>query len=119
GHGLAPPGAHNPRNWIEQHVIVRALEDDHLVGASIPVARNVSEPVLYDGQGVARVLDGLQRDERYTIWSYSPRPTPAQLVRVPAVFPAALTRPGRELELGYGGNAPPFGAAGRDSRMFR
>src|SRR5207244_7899655 len=98
--------------------IVRALEDDHLVGASIPVARNVSEPVLYDGQGVARVLDGLQRDERYTIWSYSPRPTPAQLVRVPAVYPAALTRPGRELELSAGANAPPFGAPNREQRML-
>jgi transglutaminase-like putative cysteine protease len=118
-HALTPPGADDPRNWIQQDVTVRALDDDHLVGASIPVAHNVSEPVLYDGQGVARVLDGLTRDQRYTIWSYSPRPTPAQLVRVPAVYPAALTRPGRELELGHGVNAPPFGVTGRESRMFR
>ena len=118
-HVLTPPGANNPRNWIQQDVTVRALADDHLIGASIPVARNVSEPVLYDGQGVARVLGGLTRDQRYTIWSYSPRPTPAQLVRVPPVYPAALTRPGRELELGHGVNAPPFRAADREGRVFR
>ena len=117
-HVLTPPGAESPRNWIQQDVTVRALDDDHLVGASIPVAENVSEPVLHDGQGVARVLDGLTRDERYIIWSYAPRPTPAQLVRVPPVYPKALTRPGRELELGHGVNAPPFGTANRDSRMF-
>ena len=118
-HLLTPPGADNPRDRVQEEVTVRALEDDHLVGASIPVAYNVSEPVMYDGQNVWRVLDGLTRDQRYTIWSYAPRPTPAQLVRVPAVYPAALTRPGRELELGHGVNAPPFGAAGRESRMFR
>jgi len=116
-HVLTPDGALNPRNWVQQVVTVRALEDDHLVGASIPVAHNVSEPVLADGQGVARVLDGLRRDQQYTIWSYSARPTPAQLVRVPAVYPAALTRPGRELELARGVNAPPFGAADRERRM--
>ena len=115
---LTPEGALNPRNWVQQDVTVRALEDDHLIGASIPVAHNVSEPVLADGQGVARVLDGLQRDQQYTIWSYSARPTPAQLVRVPAVYPAALTRPGRELELARRANAPPFGAADRERRML-
>jgi transglutaminase-like putative cysteine protease len=115
---LTPAGAQNPRGWVQQDVTVRALDDDHLVGASIPIARNVSEPVMYEGQGVARVPDGLQRDQRYTIWSYSPRPTPAELVRVPALYPRALTRPGRELELARGANAPPFGAAGREHRMF-
>ena len=117
-HVLTPAGAQNPRNWIQQNVTVRALEDDHLVGASIPVAHNVSEPVLYDGQGVARVPDGLRRDERYMVWSYAPRPTPAKLVRVPAAYPAALTRPGRELELDGRANAPPFGTPDRERRMF-
>jgi transglutaminase-like putative cysteine protease len=116
---LMPRGADNQRHWIQQDVTVRALDDSHLIGASIPVAQNVSEPVLYDGQNVWRLLDGLKRDERYTIWSYAPRPTPAQLVQVPAAYPRALTKPGRELELGYGANAPPFAAADRQSRMFR
>jgi len=117
-HELTPPGAEEPTQWVEQEVTVRALDDDHLIGASIPVAHNVSEPVLYDGQGVARVLDGLRRDQRYAIWSYAPRPTPEELVRVPATYPRALTRPGRELDLAAGSTAPPFGAPGRDRRLF-
>ncbi len=115
---LTPVGADNPRNWVEQVVTVRALDDDHLVGASIPVAHNVSQPVREDGQGVAHVLDGLRRDEHYTIWSYSARPTPAELVRVPAAYPRALTKPGRELELTRGVTAPAFGVARREQRMF-
>jgi transglutaminase-like putative cysteine protease len=117
-HELKPAGANHPARWIQQDVTVRALADDHLVGATIPVARNVSAPVRDDGQGVARVLDGLHRDQRYSIWSYTPHPTPAELVRVRGVYPRALTKPGRELELGYGVNPPPFGAAGRQQRMF-
>jgi len=117
-HALTPVGQRNPDHWTQQDVTVRALSDHHLVGASIPVAYNVSSPVTENGQGVLRVVDGLQRDQRYSIWSYSPRPTPAELVRAPGVYPRALTRPGRELELGAGVNAPPFGAAGRDTRMF-
>ena len=117
-HELAPRNADDARRWVEQLVTVRALDDDHLVGASIPVAHNVSNPVLDDGQGVARVLGGLHRNQRYEIWSYAPRPTPAQLVRAPAVYPRALIKPGRELELAGGVTAPPFAAAGRERRMF-
>jgi transglutaminase-like putative cysteine protease len=115
---LTPVGADNPRNWVEQAVTVRALDDDHLIGASIPVAHNAGEPVRDDGQGVAHVLNGLRRDQHYMIWSYSTRPTPAELVRVPAAYPRALTKPGRELELSRGVTAPAFGVARREQRMF-
>jgi transglutaminase-like putative cysteine protease len=37
---------------------------------------------------------------------------------VPAVYPQALTQPGRELELTGRVTAPPFGAPGRERRMF-
>jgi protein-glutamine gamma-glutamyltransferase len=117
-HELRPAGSNDQQRWVQQDVTVRALDDDHLIGASIPVAYNVSAPVVDEGQGVARVLDGLRRDERYSIWSYSPRPTPAELVRVPGMYPRALTKPGRELELAKGVNAPPLNAAGREHRMF-
>ncbi len=118
-HELTPEGALHPRNWIRQEVTVAALEDDHLIGASIPVAHNASEPVRYDGQGVAHVLEGLRRDQRYAIWSYAPTPTPQQLVRVPPSYPSALTRPGRELDLAPGATAPSFGVQGRDRRLFQ
>ena len=114
---LSPPAAGKSANWIQQDVTVRALADDHLVGASIPVAHNVSAPVVDAGQGVLRVTGGLHRDQRYSVWSYAPRPTPAELVRVPGVYPAALTKPGRELELVGRVTAPPFDAAGREQRM--
>jgi transglutaminase-like putative cysteine protease len=97
---------------------VRALADKHLVGASIPVAYNISDPAVANGEGVVRAVDGLHRDQRYTIWSYAPHPTPAQLVRVPASYPRVLTGPGRELELAGHVNAPPFAAPGREERMF-
>jgi len=114
---LTPPAAGKSANWIQQDVTVRALADDHLVGASIPVAHNVSAPVVDAGQGVLRLTGGLHRDQRYSVWSYSPRPTPAELVRVPGAYPAALTKPGRELELVGRVTAPPFDAAGREQRM--
>jgi transglutaminase-like putative cysteine protease len=115
---LSPPGAEDRRRWIRQDVDVRALEDNHLVGASVPVAYNISEPAVADGSGVIRVTDGLHRDQHYSIWSYVPRPTPAQLVRVPAAYPHALTKPGGELELSNRVNAPPFSAPERERRMF-
>lgn len=117
-HELTPDGARHPARWVQQDITVGALDDDHLVGASIPVARNVSDPVVYEGQGVARVPDGLHRDQRYTIWSYAPRPTLAQLVREKPTYPRALTRSGRELDLAPGVTAPPFGTPGRDTRLF-
>ena len=115
---LLPRGIEDRQHWIRQDVTVGALEDNHLIGASIPVAWNVSEPALIKGQGLIKVLDGLHRDQRYSIWSYSARPTPAQLVRVPAAYPRVLTEPGQELELAGRVNAPPFTAPGRERRMF-
>jgi transglutaminase-like putative cysteine protease len=116
-HELTPDGANDPAHWIQQEVTVRALDDNHLVGASIPVAHNVSEPVLSAGQGVALLPDGLHRGQRYAIWSYAPRPTPEQLVQVAARYPVALTRPERELELTKQVSAPAFGTSDRERRM--
>jgi transglutaminase-like putative cysteine protease len=115
---LTPAGAHRPSNWIEQDVTVKALRDDHLIGASVPVAQRGGAPVRYEGQGVARVVGGLERDQHYTVWSYSSPPTPTALVRVRPVYPAALTRPGRELDVGPV-TAPTFGVPNRDARLLR
>jgi transglutaminase-like putative cysteine protease len=116
-HELIPEAARHAAEWVQQDVTVGALADDHLIGASIPTAHNVSDPVLYDGQGVARVLGGLRRDQHYTIWSYAPRPTPADLVRAQPSYPQALTQPGRELDLARGVTSPVFGEPGRDRRL--
>ena len=116
---LMPEAARLPDHWVRQDVTVGALDDDHLIGASVPVARNTDKPVRYEGQGVAHVRDGLERNQHYTVWSYAPRPTPAELVHVLATYPRALTRPGRELDLAPGVTAPPFGTPDRDARLFR
>ena len=42
--------------------------------------------------GRAALPEGLTRGLQYTVWSYAPQPTPAELNRSQAVYPAALTR---------------------------
>jgi protein-glutamine gamma-glutamyltransferase len=116
-HEVVPPAARDLRNAIRQDVTVEALSDHHLVGGMLPVAYNASEPVRYVGQSVAIVPDGLKRGQRYSIWSFAPSPSPAQLVESPAVYPAALTGPGRELEVAPGITAQPFGVPGRDRAL--
>ncbi len=113
------PGADNRGRWVEQDVTVRALDDDHLVGATLPVDEDFGDRVVYAGQGVLRAPGGLRADDHYTVWSYMPRPTPAQLAHVPASYPRALTRPGRELDLAAGVTAPSFGRPGRNRRMHQ
>jgi transglutaminase-like putative cysteine protease len=117
-HELTPDGARDRNNWIDQDVTVAGLQDDHLVGASVPVGWNVGGPTRYAGQNVLRVVDGLHRDEHYFVTSYSPRPTPTQLVRATPVYPDALTKPGRELDVAPGVTLPPFGERGRDARVL-
>ena len=104
---------------FRQEVTVVALRDDHVIGASLPVTNDLRRAAAYEGQGVARVIGGLHRDQHYAVWSYSPRPTPEQLARVPPSYPRALTRPGRELDLAPGVTVPSFATAGRDARLSR
>jgi transglutaminase-like putative cysteine protease len=116
---LAPAGARDRANWIAQAVTVGALDDEHLVGATIPVEHDAGDSVVSEGQGVFRAPGGLNRDETYRIWSYAPRPTPEELARVEGSYPRALTRPGRELDLSRGVTAPAFGTAAREAELFR
>jgi transglutaminase-like putative cysteine protease len=112
-----PRAARDLRNSIRQDITVEALSDHHLVGGMLPVAYNVSEPVHYLGQNVLFLPDGLKHGQRYSIWSYAPSPTPAELVRSPAVYPSSLTARGRELEVAPGITAQPFGVPGRDRAL--
>jgi transglutaminase-like putative cysteine protease len=102
---------------VRQEITVRALADNHVIGASIPVANDLGKRAVYDGQGVSLAIGGLQRDEHYSIRSYVPQPTPVQLVRSPATYPRVLTEAGRELEVAPGVNAPAFGAPNRGARL--
>jgi transglutaminase-like putative cysteine protease len=116
---LMPAAARKRSNLLEQKVTVAALEDNHVIGASIPVSNNLGKAAAYEGQGVSRVIGGLQRGQHYSISSYTPRPTPEELVRVPPSYPKALTKPGRELDLVRGVTAPPFGTPGREARLSK
>lgn len=116
---LMPTPALAQSNLLRQEVTVAALDDDHVIGASIPLRNDLGRGAAYEGQGVARVIGGLRRNQRYGVWSYAPLPTPQELVRASPSYPSVLTRPGSELELAPGVTAPPFGTPGRDARLLQ
>jgi transglutaminase-like putative cysteine protease len=116
---LTPAPARRQSNLVRQEVTVAALEDDHVIGASVPLRNDLGKGAAYEGQGVTRVIGGLRRNQSYGVWSYAPRPTPQELVRVLPSYPNALTRPGTELDLAPGVTAAPFGTPGRDARLVK
>jgi transglutaminase-like putative cysteine protease len=105
------------RDIVEQEITIRALADNHVIGASIPLTNSLGQRAVYAGQGVTLAIGGLQRDEHYSVRSYVPQPTPAQLVQTRASYPLALTKPGRDLEVVPGVNAPPFESQNRRARL--
>jgi hypothetical protein len=116
---LTPAPARKRSNLLRQEVTVAALEDNHVIGASIPVSNDLGKAAAYEGQGVSLVIGGLHRNQHYAVSSYAPRPTPEELVGVPPSYPRALTKPGRELDLVRGVTAPPFGTPGREARLSK
>jgi transglutaminase-like putative cysteine protease len=112
---LLPRRALNRRTTIRQDVEVGALKDVHLIGAAQPVrlvAPRFGGVVQYSG-GVVTVGRGLRRGQEYTIWSYAPRPEPADLVALRANYPPALDR---FFELGRT-RVDPFGTPGRGAKI--
>jgi transglutaminase-like putative cysteine protease len=115
---LAAPGATDPRNWIRQQVKIEGLLDDHVVGASIPVA--FAAPGLHLayslGGGFTRIGD-VPRGTTYHVWSYQPRPTPTQLARTKPVYPDLIETLGSFLSVDAGVYVPPFGTPNRDVKV--
>lgn len=112
---LLPARSLNRRTWVKQQVEVVALRDAHVVAATQPVALEAPQlgGVFNLSDGIVRVYGGLRRGQRYTAYSYAPRPEPAQLARVGAGYPPALDR---FLEIGRT-RVEPFGVDGRDARV--
>ena len=111
---LLPEAARNPSTWVRQDVEVVALKDSHVVGAAQPVrldAPQLGEAVRL-ASGLVRVSQ-LQRGQQYAIWSYAPRPGPAELARLEAEYPDELTR---FLDVGRT-RVDPFGTPGRDEAV--
>jgi protein-glutamine gamma-glutamyltransferase len=112
---LLPKAAADEDNWIRQDVTVEALRDTHLIGSAQPVRwRTGSDAPVRDANGDVVVLPrSLQRDQRYTVWSYVPRPKASELITLRGNYPQALDR---YLEVGYQ-PLPDYASPGRSAQM--
>jgi transglutaminase-like putative cysteine protease len=112
---LLPPAARDRDNWKQATVRVEALRDQHLVGASIPVAYDTEtfdNAFFYDG-GVGLVERPLPRGTEYAVWNYAPRPKPRALAGSPAAYPFEIVGSGKYLKIESGLAPPPFGTPNR------
>ncbi|HKC77428.1 MAG TPA: transglutaminaseTgpA domain-containing protein, partial [Gaiellaceae bacterium] len=110
---LEPPAALRRPNETRELVTVEALANRELVGGSIPVRFEVGgSPLKQYVRGFVSLDEGLPPGFQYTVWSYAPQLTAADLRRSPAVYPAALTR-GDFFDVGRGVAMPVFGARDR------
>jgi transglutaminase-like putative cysteine protease len=112
---LLPDASRKRSTWVRQDVEVVALREQRLIGAAQPVALKASQLGVFHeyADGIVVANRDLRRGQRYTIWSYAPRPQPAELARVGAEYPEALDRfrdIGRTRVDG-------FGRPGRDARV--
>jgi transglutaminase-like putative cysteine protease len=115
---LLPAAARQGRHVEREEVTVEALQDRHLVGASIPIAyqydRRTLQGVEVAQDGVAVAPGNLKRHQTYTAWSYAPQPGAIALARSPGSYQNALVAQGY-LDVEPGLTAPPFDAPDRDA----
>jgi hypothetical protein len=74
---LEPAIARQPRNDTREVVTVNALADTHLPGGSIPIrfAAAGGVPLVKTEPGFASLDQNLPHGLRYTVWSYTARPS--------------------------------------------
>ena len=109
---LVPAAARNPTRWTEADVTIDALRDAHLVGPSQPISydsRSV-ENVQYEQGGVALAFAPLARGDEYSVWAYTPRPTPAELAKSAPDYPIATFVDRGALTVSHGVVVPAFGS---------
>ncbi len=101
--------------WLRQKVTIRALRDEHLPAASVPVAYDANElgGVFYAVGGLAFV-GRLSRGDEYTVWSHVPAPEPAALNRLGPDYPDELLEQTASFSIWPGASVPPFGTPGRE-----
>jgi transglutaminase-like putative cysteine protease len=105
----------SPSQWTRQQVEVVNLADDHLVAAASPVVYEAASlgRVFFLGGGIVRREGALRRGQFYDVYSYAPRPKPAELARLQPAYPAEIDR---FLEIERTRVAP-FGTAGRAAQV--
>jgi protein-glutamine gamma-glutamyltransferase len=114
---LEPAAARKPQNETRQIVTVDGLADTHLIGGSIPIRFEAgSAPLVKPQPGFAALDQNLPRGFRYTVWSYTVRPSAAALRRSPPAYPQLLSDDGM-LDVGRGVTLPRFGARDREGRV--
>ncbi len=115
---LEPADAFRSRREKKAVVTIEAFSDSRLVGGSVPIRFAADAPIVKSAPGFAALPSGFEPGFRYTVWSYSPTPTPSALSRVPPRYPKELLDGGM-LDAGYGVRVQPFGTAGREVRLRR
>jgi transglutaminase-like putative cysteine protease len=110
---LLPAAAYDERRWVRQQVEIAALRSNRLPAAGTPVsiASSSFPQVAYLGGGVIGYGAGLAPGQRYTVWSYAPRPRPQQLAASAARYPRNVDR---YLTLS-GAQLPVFGSPSHDA----
>ena len=115
---LLPAAAQEGRHVEREDVTVEALQDRHLVGASIPIGYTYNRRTLRGVQvaqdGVAVAPENLKRHQTYTAWSFAPQPGAPALARSPGEYPNALVAQGY-LDVEPGLTVPPFDTPDRDA----
>jgi hypothetical protein len=116
GDAEMPPAGRDSKGWVRQDVTVGALHDNHLIGASVPVAYETgSQAADYGLGGVGYLQDGISPGYRYSVWSYEAQPTPRQLAHLPPRYPRQVRK--TDLYVEARELAPAFGASNRDRRI--
>ena len=114
---LEPAAALHRQNQTRELVTVEGLANRELVGGSIPVRYLVGgAEIKQNVRGLVSLDEGLPPGFQYTVWSYSPRVTAAELRRSPPDYPSALTR-GDFFDVGRDVAMPAFGVQDRAGRV--
>jgi transglutaminase-like putative cysteine protease len=117
---LMPAAARRPGQQVRARVKVEALEDNRLIGASMPVRYDADfDTILYQPNGTAYVPGGVPRGSTYTSYSYTAQYEPARLAASRPVYPAALDRYLVVQRRTFTPPTPAFGSSARGAAMAK
>ncbi|MBA2616128.1 MAG: transglutaminase domain-containing protein [Actinobacteria bacterium] len=116
---LLPEAAGNEKNWVKQEVRVEALEETRLVGSAQAVRweRPGDRLAQVSQNGTIMLADPLRRGDRYTVWSYVPKPGIRELRSAGTDYPSEAFDYLRALPDQGVPILPAFGTPDRDAQM--